>query len=57
MESGAATYSAFIQSSVKVPMDDGVLLDATIGYPADLSTEHPLSGNFPVILQQSPPGS
>jgi uncharacterized protein len=49
-----ALYGSSVQRAVKVRMSDGVDLDATIGYPTELSTGKIASGLFPVILQQDP---
>jgi uncharacterized protein len=49
-----AAYGVTVVSNVPVPMDDGVSLNATVGYPTDLSTGQRAAGSFPVILQQTP---
>lgn len=53
-EPGPARYGVMIQQNVTIPMSDGVLLDATIGYPTDLKTGARERGRFPVILTESP---
>ena len=53
-EPGPATYGADIVSRVPVMMDDGVQLNATIGYPADLATGQRAPGRFPVLVQFTP---
>ena len=50
---GPARYGVAVQTNVKIPMDDGVLLNATVAYPADPATGEPAPGRFPVILDQT----
>jgi uncharacterized protein len=49
-----AIYGTTVISNVRIPMDDGVTLNATIGYPTDPNTGNRAWGKFPVILLQSP---
>ena len=48
-----ATFGVQIEQHVKIPMDDGVLLDATVAYPTDPATGERATGRFPVILDQT----
>ena len=48
-----ATYGVVVEHNVKIPMDDGVLLDATVAYPADPTTGMRAPGTFPVLLDQT----
>ena len=50
---GPALYGVLVEPNVTVPMDDGVLLNATVAYPADLATGTRAPGRFPVILDQT----
>jgi predicted acyl esterase len=50
---GPATFAEIVVSTW-LPMDDGVELRVTVGYPADQATGSRAPGNFPVILQHSP---
>src|SRR5262245_44356117 len=50
----AATYGMTVDANVELPMDDGVVLIANVGYPADPATGQKASGTFPVLLTQSP---
>ena len=49
-----ATYGMTVESNIQLPMDDGVVLIANVGYPSDLATGQKASGTFPVLLTQSP---
>jgi uncharacterized protein len=51
---GPAAYGVTVVSNVPVMMDDGISLNATIGYPTDLATGQRAARSFPVILQQTP---
>lgn len=53
-ELGPATYGQVISDNVQVPMDDGVVLNATVSYPADLATGERSQGKFPVIVNITP---
>ncbi|MCZ6709486.1 MAG: CocE/NonD family hydrolase, partial [Gammaproteobacteria bacterium] len=48
--------AAFGETNIStwLPMDDGVKLSVTIGYPTNLASGERASGSFPVILQHSP---
>lgn len=47
-------YGVVIVDNVKIPMDDGVELVATIAYPADLQTGKRAEGRFPVLIEHMP---
>lgn len=53
-EPGPPTYGQLQPENVRVEMSDGVLLDATVSYPANLDTGERASGEFPVILNITP---
>jgi uncharacterized protein len=53
-EPDPARYGTYIQDNFTLRMDDGVVLTAQVGYPADPITGNPIPGHFPVILQQDP---
>lgn len=53
-EPAPPTYGMTVVRDVPVTMDDGVVLPADIGYPADLVTGQRATGTFPVIVQQNP---
>ena len=53
-EPGPAEYGVTIVPNVRVPMDDGVTLNATVGYPTEPSTGARAPGTFPVIVDQTP---
>jgi predicted acyl esterase len=52
-EPGPAQYGVQVVSNVRVPMDDGVTLNATVGYPTDPSTGQRAAGTFPVLVDQT----
>ena len=43
-----------VERGIPVVMDDGVVLHANVGYPADPSTRMRVDGTFPVLLTQNP---
>ncbi len=49
-----AAYGSVIEKDVRIPMDDGVYLNAEIAYPADLKTGGRAIGEFPVIVEHMP---
>ncbi|CUU55104.1 hypothetical protein Ga0074812_104185 [Parafrankia irregularis] len=51
---GPAQYGMTVVSDVPLRMDDGVVLTADIGYPANPLTGKRLPGRFPVLVQQNP---
>jgi uncharacterized protein len=53
----AATYGVYEESDVPITMSDGVVLHATVDYPADKSTGQRAAGTFPVLYSQNPYGS
>ncbi len=53
-EPGPAPYGSTLISNVRVPMDDGVVLSATLTYPTDPTSGQRAAGTFPVILMQNP---
>lgn len=53
-EPGPAEYGVTVVPNVRVRMDDGVTLNATVGYPTDPSTGERAPGTFPVIVDQTP---
>ena len=50
----APSYAMTVVSDIPVTMDDGVVLFANVGYPADLKTGQRASGTFPVLVTQNP---
>ena len=52
-EPAPARYGVQVVSNVRVPMDDGVTLSATVGYPTD-PTGQRATGTFPVLVDQTP---
>jgi predicted acyl esterase len=48
-----AKYGVVLENNVKIAMNDGVLLNATVAYPADPSTGTRAPGKFPVLLDQT----
>jgi predicted acyl esterase len=50
----APSYGMTVVENVPVPMDDGAVLMANVGYPTDLATGQRAPGKFPVLLSQSP---
>jgi predicted acyl esterase len=53
-EPGPASYGVEVVPGIRVPMDDGVTLNATVGYPTDPSTGLRAAGTFPVLVDQTP---
>ena len=53
-ELGPATYGQVVSDNIPVRMDDGVVLDATVKYPADVATGERAPGTFPVIVNITP---
>jgi predicted acyl esterase len=53
-EPGPPLYGAAVTEHVAVTMDDGVVLDAAIAYPADRVTGARAPGRFPVVLEHTP---
>lgn len=53
-EPEAASYGMTVVRDVPVTMDDGVILHANIGYPAEQGTDMLAAGTFPVLLTQNP---
>ncbi|HWU67412.1 MAG TPA: CocE/NonD family hydrolase [Stenotrophobium sp.] len=49
------TYSKTVSQEVSIPMDDGVLLGATVTFPS-LDGKTPAPGKFPVVLSMTPYG-
>lgn len=47
-------YGMTVVKNVPITMDDGVILRATIGYPANLTTGQRSPGRFPVLVTQDP---
>lgn len=50
----APMYRMVIERKVPITMDDGAVLYADIGYPADPATGKRVQGKFPVLLTQNP---
>jgi len=48
------SYGMTVVQDIPVTMDDGVVLFANVGYPADPQTGLRVSGTFPVLLTQNP---
>jgi predicted acyl esterase len=53
-EPGPARYGSLVVDNVPVTMDDGVVLRASIAYPADLVTRERAKGKFPVVIEHTP---
>jgi uncharacterized protein len=53
-EPAPAQYGVQVVSNVPVPMDDGVTLNASVGYPTDPATGQRAPGTFPVLVDQTP---
>lgn len=51
---GPAGYGWVMVDDVPVTMDDGVVLHASIFYPADPATGQRAAGPFPVVIEHSP---
>ena len=51
---GAVQYGVKTVTNVRIPMDDGVTLNATVGYPTNLATGERAPGTFPVLIDQTP---
>ena len=51
---GPAKYGFEIEENVKIPMDDGIALNATVAYPTDLKTGKRIEGKFPVVIEHMP---
>ncbi|MGH8461022.1 MAG: CocE/NonD family hydrolase [Stenotrophobium sp.] len=49
------TYSKTVAQEISIPMDDGVLLGATVTFPS-LDGSTPSPGKFPVVLSMTPYG-
>lgn len=52
-EPGPPKYGTVLVEGVDVAMDDGVALDASIQYPADLDTGVRAAGPFPVVVEHT----
>lgn len=53
-EPGPPKYGSITSDGEKITMDDGVILDASVAYPADLATGQKASGRFPVVIEHTP---
>ena len=53
-EPGPALYASTVITNMRVPMDDGVTLNATVAYPTDPKTGQRTAAKFPVLLMQNP---
>ena len=53
-EPGPARHGSTVVDGVKIPMDDGVVLDASLSYPTDLATGQRAAGTFPVVIEHTP---
>ena len=51
---GPAKYGFEIVEDVKIPMDDGIVLNASVAYPTDLKTGKRIEGKFPVVIEHMP---
>ena len=51
---GPAKYGFEIVEDVKISMDDGIVLNATVAYPTDLKTGKRIEGKFPVVIEHMP---
>ncbi len=51
---GKAKYGYEIVENISIPMDDGVILNATVAYPTDLKTGKRVNSKFPVIVEHMP---
>ena len=49
-----ASFGMVVERDVPVKMDDGAVLYANIGYPADATTGERAAGKFPVLLAENP---
>jgi predicted acyl esterase len=53
-EPGPVRYGVEVVSNLRVPMDDGVTLNATVAYPTDPASGERAPGTFPVLVDQTP---
>lgn len=53
-EAGQIAYGQVLSDDVRVRMDDGTSLAATVSHPADLTTGKRAEGEFPVIVSITP---
>lgn len=53
-EPGAPKYTTVTVTDVPVRMDDGVVLNAAVAYPADPATGRRAPGRFPVVIEHTP---
>lgn len=53
-EPGPAKYGVEIVQDIRLKMDDGVVLNASIAYPTDLTTGKQAEGKFPVVIEHTP---
>lgn len=51
---GPKKFGYEIEENIRVKMDDGVELQATIAYPTDLETGKRAEGKFPVVIEHMP---
>jgi len=52
-EPGPARYGS-VNGEVSIPMDDGVILQASVAWPTDPKTGKRASGTFPVVIEHQP---
>ncbi|MGR6981628.1 CocE/NonD family hydrolase [Testudinibacter sp. P27/CKL/0425] len=50
----AAQYGVEIVENVNITMDDGIILNASVAYPTDLTTGKRAAGKFPVVIEHMP---
>jgi len=53
-EPGPARFGAALVEDLPLPMDDGVVLRASVAYPTDRATGQRAVGPFPVIIEHTP---
>ena len=51
---GPAAYGFIVEEDLAVVMDDGVVLNASAAFPADLNTGKKAGGAFPVVVELTP---
>jgi predicted acyl esterase len=47
-------YGSMIVDDIPVPMDDGIVLKASVAFPTDPATGQRASGSFPVVIEHTP---
>ena len=53
-EPGLPRFAKLVVDHVKLAMNDGVVLDASVIYPADPETGRRAAGHFPVVIEDTP---